>query len=124
MLDFDIDWEKFSGDFQVSFDNLLLKERINFGLEASGKTKFYYPMFHSPLGAPASYGAIEMSHKTEEAIIKGLHETLPRLMGAGRNRETGHEITYHTPPSERISEKALAKAKSRITKDYSVSIYL
>jgi hypothetical protein len=36
-------------------------------------------MFHSPLGAPASYAAIELTSDTEEAILEGLRQSVPEL---------------------------------------------
>ena len=122
LSDFSVNWEEFSGEFRVAFDSVVLSEKLRFDLEASGKTKFYLPMFHSPLGAPASYGAIEMSEKTHAAILKGLRETIPRIKGAGIDRDTGREITYHTPLNERIDADALIEARRKVNESYSIQI--
>ena len=121
---FEIDWYGASGSFRVDFDGVQLPERLTFGLEASGKTHFYEPMFHSPLGAPASYSAIEITHKTAKAILKGLHDTIPRLTGCGIDRETGERIYFDTPVSKRIEDLNRSEAaKKRVDAgDYSISI--
>ena len=122
LSNFSVDWEDFSGDFRISFDSVMLAEKMSFGLEATGKTVFYMPMFHSPLGVPASYSAIEITDKTQNAILKGLRETIPQLKGAGLDKETGREITWHTAPAERIAASALRKAMRKVTESYSITI--
>ncbi len=124
LFDFEVDWEEFSGSFRLSLDNVVLKERIRFGLEASGKVIFYRPMFHSPLGAPCSYSAIDITPKTEVAITKALREAIPRVKGAGIDRDTGREVNYHTPPALRISQEKLAEARKKVTKSYVISLDL
>lgn len=122
LSEFSVNWEDFSGEFRVAFDSVTLSEKLRFGLEVSGKTRFYLPMFHSPLGAPASYRAVEISDKTQAAILKGLWETIPRVKGAGLDRNTGKEITYHTPPKERIDAEILSAAIRKVNEDYSITI--
>jgi len=119
---FDIDWSDFSGSFLLSLDNTALKDKIRFGLEASGKTKFYMPMFHSPLSAPASYAAIELTDQTREAITIALRKTIPRLMGLGRDRATGEEITAYTPVLNRISKDDLENAMRVVEEVYEIII--
>ena len=77
LSEFSVNWEDFSGDFNLSLDDVMLSRKVGFGLEASGKTRFYMPMFYSPLGAPASYAAIEITEKTRQAILTGLRQTFP-----------------------------------------------
>lgn len=122
--DFTVDWEEFSGEFRVAFDSVVLSKKLRFGLDASGKTAFYVPMFHSPLGAPASYAAIDITEKTHKAILSGLHASIPRITGAGLDSETGESISYHTPPKERIDPEELSTARDTITSDYSIVVEL
>lgn len=124
LSDFTVNWDEFSGDFCVSFDSIELPDRLSFGLEASGKTKFYLPMFTSPLGVPASYAAIKITDKTDRAILKGLRETFPRLKGAGIDRKTGKETFYSTPPIDRIEKEVLEQAKKKVTSQYIKSVQL
>ena len=122
LYDFAIDWEDFSGEFRVAFDSVVLSEKLRFSLEASGKTTFRLPMFHSPLGVPASYAAIEITEKTHKAILKGLRETVPRVKGAGLDRETGKSVSFHTPPAERIDPTVLRNAKATVTGSYLIIV--
>ena len=50
-------------------------------------------MFVSPLGAPASYAAIELSDEIDAALRAKMREIFPRIEPLGRNRKTGAEIT-------------------------------
>ena len=124
LSEFSIDWDEFSGEFRLSLDSVVLTGKLKFGLEASGKTTFYMPMFHSPLGAPASYPAIEITDRTRSAILKGLQETFPRLKGAGIDRQSGKQIRYDTPPIERIERAALEQAKRKVSKKYAIVVDL
>ncbi len=121
---FSVDWERFSGDFSVSFDAVAVDERFSFGIDQSGKTQLYFPMFNSPLGAPASYAAIKLNDKTETAIIKGLRYTLPRVKAAGIDRKTGKETFYNTPVIERIDKEIFEQTKAKVTSGYSITISL
>ena len=124
LSDFVVDWNEFSGDFRVSLDSSELPDKLHFGLNASGKTDFYLPMFHSPLGAPASYAAIELTPKTLEAIRQGLHSTIPHVMGVGTTSETGLKIEAHTSPQLRLSGETLKGAMVRLIEDYTVTMPL
>ena len=124
LSDFVVDWNEFSGDFRVFLDSAELPDKLRFGLNASGKTDFYLPMFHSPLGAPASYAAIELTPRTLEAIKQGLHKTIPHVMATGINKETGLEVEAHTPPQLRLSAETLKGAMGKIVNDYSVTVSL
>lgn len=78
LCNFDVDWEKLSGSFNLSLDGVLAKERIRFSPEESGKPSLNFPMYHSPLGVPASYSVIEITWETEYCILKQLKMLLPR----------------------------------------------
>ncbi len=121
---FEVDWETFSGSFSIKFDSEVLEDRLDFGLNASGRVDYYLPIFHSPLGVPASYPAIEISNEVREAIAKGLGEIFPRLKAAGIDRETGEEIAYFTPPKERVDHKILQNAIYRVNKEFSKVIFM
>ncbi len=121
---FEFDWNSLAGSFQVSLDRDVLPERLRFGLEISGWLYFYLPLFISPLGAPASYPAVEFTEETRRAITEGLHATLPRMLGYGIVRENGKEIGALTPLSERIVDRARfesAKVKASAA-GYSITV--
>jgi len=124
LYDFQTDWERWRGTFRVHFGKLTTFKTFDYGMLITGHTGFYGPIFTSPLGVPASYAAVEMTEKTGEAITKGLKLTFPKLKPCGKNRDTGVEITYHSPLSDRISSEELSKAKERVNETYSVTVPL
>ncbi len=60
------------------------------------------PMFHSPLGAPASFVAIELSPRVEAAVLAGLRALVPPLRPFGTDPETGEAITMASPLRQRL----------------------
>jgi len=58
--------------FQVALDDAILKENIKFEANGSKNIRLYWPMFHSPLGAPCSYRSIEVTADTVRAIEHAL----------------------------------------------------
>ena len=121
---FDIDWITLDGSFLLAFDGEPLRHRFRFDMDISGRLRFRMPMFHSPLGAPASYAAIEFTDETRCSIDKGLHAVLPRLHGCGIVRATGKEINHWTPIDERIVDgEAFEAAKARASAPgYSITV--
>ena len=119
-----MNWNDFSGEFRVSFDSVVLAEKLEFGLYEDGKTIFHLPMFESPLSTPASYCAIKISDNTYKAILKGLHRTFSRLKKEGIDRKTGKFIVWSTPPIERTEKSILEQAKAKFSKTYSITIEL
>ena len=124
LFDFEINWSKWSGDFKVRFDEFECQDTFGLAMEMTGFPKFYFPMFTSPLGVPASYRAIEITSKTHKAISEALRLTFPRLKPLGRNRVTGIEITYQSPVEARLSKEAIEETRTLVVEDYSVSVRL
>ena len=112
--DFEVDWERISGSFRVSLDDLAIEERFSFFPEASGWATIQVPLFHSPLGVPASYAAVGFTSSTDQAILKGLRQVIPRLRPCGLDRNTGIETTMSTPLSERIAADELTSLRARV----------
>ena len=94
--------ETLKGSFDLSLDGVLLSERMNFTLADSGWVELRIPLFHSPLGAPASYAAFEFSEETELAIGNALRQAIPRIRPCGRDSTNGRMTYPRTPVSERI----------------------
>lgn len=114
---FEIDWNTLAGSFAVALDDETLPDRFRFDMEITGWLKFRTPMFHSPLGAPASYAAYELTSETRNAIEEALRGVLPRLHGCGLVRATGQHITQSTPLDARIVDRAeFAAAKARASR--------
>jgi hypothetical protein len=79
LSEFQVDWEKLSGSFNLTLDGVSTKDRIGFSPEVSGKPSLNFPMYHSPLGVPCSYSVIQITWETEYCILKQLKMLLPRV---------------------------------------------
>ena len=76
---FEVDWESFEGHFHLELDSLAILQPFTFSPDISGKPKFYIPLFHSPLGTPASYSGIELTELIRISIDIYLSKTIPRI---------------------------------------------
>ena len=124
LFSFSLNWSDWSGKFKVKFDDFEFQEWISFRVGDNGRPKFDFPIFTSPLNVPASFSAIRLTETTKLAIEEGLNCTFPRLKPLGKNRDTGIEITYSTPISERISDRQIEAARQLVNEDYSISVRL
>ena len=124
LFDFEMNWSKWSGEFKVRFDEFECQDTFGLGMEITGLSKFYFPMFTSPLGVHASYRAIEITTNTHKAINEALGLTFPKLKPLGRNRDTGIEITYQSPIEARLSRTAIEETKALIVSDYTINVRL
>jgi hypothetical protein len=94
LCDFTYSTKNYSGEFAIRVDGELLDGRWRFWLDgADGWQTVSPPMFTSPLGAPASYTAIELSDELDAAMRAKMREVFPRIAPFGRNRKTGVEFT-------------------------------
>jgi len=121
LYDFRVDWSSWSGSFRIKFDDVLHEDRFQFSDNGTGKVRFSLPMFVSPLGAPASYPALEISKRTREAIQRALDTTFPKITPHGRNRKTGIETTVSTPITDRLTSDELTKAKNLVSSQFSIT---
>jgi len=67
-----------------------------------GDVHFILPQFHSPLGAPASYPAIELSEAVDLAVRTGLRSLMPRLKPCGTDPVTGEQVTFASSLRDRL----------------------
>ena len=94
LCDFTYNPKNDSGEFAIRVDGELLDGRWRFWLDgADGWPTVGPPMFTSPLGAPASYTAIELSDELNAAMRAKMREIFPRIAPFGLNRKTGVEFT-------------------------------
>ena len=101
LYDFAYNPKNHSGKFSVSVDGEELEGRWRFWLgDGDGWPTVGPPMFTSPLGAPASYAAIELSDELYAAMRAKMREIFPRIAPFGRNRKTGVEFTMHNSTVE------------------------
>lgn len=75
-----------------------------FMTQQNGHFGFCPPMYCSPLGAPASYAAVEFTADTIQAMLNALHSVVPPVKSLGIDREDGGLITMHTPFEDRIRD--------------------
>ena len=119
---FIVDWANWTGTFSVTFDNLVFKEPLTFGVGSNGYVGFSLPAFTSPLGVPASFSAIKITENTQRAIHTALRSTFPRLKPLGRYMGTGTEITYSSPLEARITAEDVRQTRKLVSKDFSVTV--
>ena len=126
VFDVKFDWSRFSGSFLLALDELVLERRFGIRVEMNGQFSFSTPMFHSPLGAPASYAAVEMSEETSTAVTSALHQIFPSLRAMGFHKDTGAFVTQGTPFLERVvdMDDFLHKKTAIDTGNLSVSIHV
>jgi len=79
-------------------------EALSLRMSETGWLTYSVPLFHSPLGAPASYAAIELSVATQSAVDTAVRSLLPRLLPLGINPKTKEWITNATPLEARITD--------------------
>lgn len=121
---FIVDLKTLSGSFKMILDDIELPEKLYFHIDQAGKAIYSLPMFHSPLGVPASYPMLELTEKTSEAILRGLRSSIPRVMGYGINFKSGKEVSTVTPIEDRIIDiEEFRSFETRINAhDFSVTI--
>ena len=91
-------------------------EELNLWMSESGRLTFSPPLFHSPLGAPATYIAIELTANTKQAVTAAVQGLLPKLLPLGINPKTKEWVTTSTPLHDRIVDMAdFETAFERIT---------
>jgi hypothetical protein len=73
-------------------------------MSETGWLTYSLPLFQSPLGAPASYGAIKLSDDTRSAVDSAVRSLLPRLLPLGINPKTKEWVTRATPLAARITD--------------------
>jgi hypothetical protein len=119
--DIQFDWKRLSGSFRLAVDNCAIKDLFDVWIEIDGKPRFCPPMFCSPLGAPASYAAVQLDSATNAAIIRALDSVLPRLRGYGLYKELGLEIWGNSPLEDRIMDQAqFLRMKAKIDSNESL----
>ena len=114
LKDFEIDPNRFKGDFKVVLDGQPVSGRFSFSVEGNGLPQVFLPMFHSPLGVPASFSAVSLTGETETAIAAGLKHFIPRLRPFGINKNTGELVTQSTPLEQRVLDSDALATFQRI----------
>jgi hypothetical protein len=115
----DFEWsnpEIYAGAFMATVSDDGAFERFEFFADGAGKIKIAPPFFTSPLGAPATYIAIDIPDATYKAIERGIRHVVPRLRPFGIDPVTGAHVDVRSPLTSRLQEP-LNKIRSRLLSD-------
>lgn len=111
-----LDRKELKGEALLLIGDALPGEELALWISETGWLTFSPPLFHSPLGAPATYGAIELTKNTEQAVTAAVQGLLPRLLPLGVNPKAKEWVTTSTPLQERITDVSVFNAAfERIT---------
>lgn len=102
LSDFEVDWEQMSGSFYVCLDGKHIEDPFRLSLGQNGWVQFHLPMYTSPLGAPASYRAVDLTVDTLETLTKALRSIFPRLKPMGKDKDSGAFIGQQTAIADRV----------------------
>ena len=80
-------------------------EGCSYHVDQSGLPQLIVPMFCSPLGAPASYPAVEFTEETVDVIRDLLKSILPRLHRMGWHPDLNTFIDWGTPYEDRLVDR-------------------
>lgn len=123
LSNFQLDWQNVTGSFVLELDGALVGDRFELSLGDNGRLKFSVPMFHSPLGAPASYAAVEFTVETRNAINDGLSILVPKFAGFGLHPLSREFIHQSTPLCDRVLDpEGLEISKLLMKGCFSVSV--
>lgn len=103
--DVQFDWHDMKGSFILSLDDKAIEDRFVLMLQMNGKMDYGEPIFHSPLGAPASYAAVELTQSTAEALSQALIQIFPTVRAFGWHTDLQLLIDQRTPLSRRICDQ-------------------
>lgn len=101
------DWDTLDGTFRLALDNCEIAEPFEVHIDIAGRVQWTPPMFCSPLGAPATYAAVELDSATSAAVTRALERCFPRLRGYGIYPDLGLEIYSDNPLKDRIIDSQL-----------------
>lgn len=120
-----LDRKQLRGEAILIFDDALPGEKLALWMSETGSLTYSPPFFHSPLGAPATYCAIELTANTALAVASAVQGLLPKLMPLGINPKTKEWVTASTPLQERIADaSAFDAAFDRITSPDFESVHI
>ncbi len=97
-----IDRSDFSGSAELILDDRMPPESLRLSLGGDGWLTYSLPMFHSPLGAPASYTAVVLNEAASRAVACAVRGLLPRVLPFGLHPITKDWITQSSPLSQRV----------------------
>ena len=93
-------------DFTAEFLPGGRQERLAAYADGAGQIWISAPMFVSPMGAPASFPAVEFDAATGKALLAGVRAVIPPLAPFGIDPKTGRHLDASTPLNGRMPDLA------------------
>jgi hypothetical protein len=93
-----------SGSALLTLDDRVPSEDVSIWLGGDGWLTYSLPMFHSPLGAPASFPAVLLTGAARPALDSAIRGLLPRVLPFGLHPVTKEWITQSTPLRQRLDD--------------------
>ena len=116
---FDVNWHHLKGDCLARADDRAGSTAIHFYYDRVAWPLWRGDVFHSPLGVPASFSAVEFSERA--TIARGLQELLPRIKPVGRD-DDGSMIAPSDPITTRLPTEFDTEALRRKLDDPSFEL--
>ncbi len=105
LFGFSYDTDEYNGRFRVKFNSTECEYDFRFFLgECDGYPHVQFPIVHSPLGVPASFGAINIEDNVRDAIEREIRSLFPRIIPCGRDKSSGMDFYSYTPFLERVHD--------------------
>jgi hypothetical protein len=113
---FKFNWSSFTGSFSMEVEGKLLDYLFELYVGLNGFMHFREPVFHSPLGVPASYSAINIDSETKLAISDVVSNFFPKFRAYGFHKDLNKMIDSSSSMEERvIDQNKLTDFKSKLS---------
>lgn len=104
---------RYGGAFKAVLSDEGTSERFDFLADGAGEIEIVPPLFHSPLGAPTTFIAIDTPEATYRAIERGIRHVVPRLKPFGIDPLTGAHLDVRSSLTSRL-QRPLAEVRDRL----------
>jgi hypothetical protein len=114
VFDIEFDWGRLSRQFSLALDGETLEDRFHLLMEITGRVIYHPPMFCSPMGVPASYAAVKLDVKIDQAIQRALDSRFSKVRTYGWHEDIDLIIDATTPFKDRIIDQDEFDAKRQL----------
>ena len=101
---FKVDLRAFNGSFMADVDEEALNASFSLYLGSDGKIHFGEPIFHSPMGVPASYAAVEIDSDTRLAIENSISNLFPKFRAYGYHKDLNRMIDSSSSLEDKVTD--------------------
>ena len=111
----DFDWHDLHGSCTVEFDGVPCQHKLSFSYDVTGRIGYGFPLFHSPLGAAATYDAYDISSEASKALSQAVDSVFPKIRALGLHKDLGVVLHYLNStgrdrwPSKEIFDKVVER---------------